>query len=111
MGIGFATVKQLMQSATDQPISDKAVNTMISYVEGVIIAKTREAADYHGKKNDLRQIQGLAPKIRIDAEAVLTSVKESIGGELIGGVIENEAKQNNMYQEDGKQSSKRRDAP
>ncbi len=109
MGIAFATIKNLMQSATDQPISDKAVNTMISYVEGVIIAKTREAADNHGKKNDLRRIQGLAPKKRIDAEAVLTTVNESVSRELIGGEIKNETKQNNMCQEDRKQSSKRSD--
>jgi hypothetical protein len=111
MGIGFATVKNLMQSATDQPISDKAVNTMISYVEGVIIAKTREAADNHGKKNNLRRIQGLAPKVRIDAEAILTTVKESIGGELIGGEKENGTKHYNIDQGDRTQSSKRRDAP
>ena len=75
MGIGFSTVKKMMQSVTDAPISDKAVYRMIQYIEETVKNDTKLAVDLLSQYNKLRELQGLDKKKRISADIMTEAMK------------------------------------
>ena len=97
MGIGFATVRNMMKSVTDAPISDKAVHLVIQYLENQTEYITCRAIEYHSKQNELRNIQGLNQKKRLEAEEIKEVIKDTVSEELIGCDIKNETN-NKQYE-------------
>lgn len=76
MGIGFQTMKRLMQSSNNHPISDRSVHVMIAYIESHIEDLTERSISRHHEINKLREVHGLYQKKKLSDDIVKEVLKE-----------------------------------
>lgn len=70
MLIPLNTVKRIMQNNLNngRPVSTKAVFLMAQKIESFVILKTREVEEKLKEENNLRRIQGLPERKRINED-------------------------------------------
>ncbi len=70
MRISLNTIRKIMQNnmQNKKPVSTKAIFLMAQKLESLIIEKTKQAEEKLIQENNLRRIQGLPEKKRINEE-------------------------------------------
>ena len=87
-----------MRMITNKDIEKRAIWELIDYFENQIDAVIKQSLIELNKLNELKQIQGLDPKARIDRDCIRNAIKTinsdyySAMPEDIGGVIKREEK-------------------
>ena len=71
MKIAMNSIKSIMKSTINRPIATDACYFMCKRVEEFIKEKIKEAEKLLKERNELRQIQGLREKIRINEEILI----------------------------------------